>query len=105
MEALKKFIENTLDIPEINEDEAVYDGSFMIVPYMVSGLKGNGVPQTAVISASLELFYKDKTELVEKAIEMWKALAENKYVVSDPDYVYENNADLWRGTIDVNIIK
>ena len=104
MQKLQKLIEDKLNIPIIDENESVYDGCFMIYPYMTSGIQGNGIPQNLVTSVSLELFYSDKLELLSISNNLWLYLHQNGYISSSPDYIYEKNASLWRCSIKIEIL-
>lgn len=102
MSDLQTFIEDCLNIPYIPENQAIMDGSFMITPYMVESLKGDGKVQNVTVLSSVELFYEDKSDAVENGILLSSLLnEENNYVADDPDFTFENEAQIWRTTVRV----
>ena len=53
----------------------------------------------------LVLFYTDKTDCVDSAISLWKTIcATQGMTASDPDYTYEEDANMWRASIPTEII-
>lgn len=104
MENLIEKIRNALNIPYITEEDTVQDGCFLVVPYAVSGIHGNGKPMTEVLSVSVELFYEDKSVMNSDCTSLWIYLINEKYICSNPEYTYEQNKKMYRCTINVDII-
>lgn len=102
MDKLQDYIKTLLNIPCIAENHAVMDGSFIIEPYIVTSLRGDGGIQSVTISSVVNLFYKDKKDAVNNGILLFKGLSnEEGFCCDDPDFTYENEANMWHTTMRV----
>lgn len=100
MDELIEFIKSTINIPCIEQNEAVMDGSFALSPYMSQGLSGNGEIASVTNYYAIDIFFEDKKLAVENAITLWKALnANKKYCSQSPDYTYEQDAEMWHAVV------
>lgn len=105
MNDLKDLIVSTLEIPYIDESTPVFDGSFTMTPIYNNGLSGNGIVKTSTTTLNADLFYEDKINCVNSAVKLWKAISETKGMASEaPDYTYEENAQMWRATLSIELI-
>lgn len=105
MRELKDIIEDLLSIPYVEESTPVFDGSYALVPWMTNGLQGDGLVRTSKTSVYIELFYTDKVDCIDSAISLWKTICATKgMTASDPDYTYEEDANMWRASIPTEII-
>jgi len=105
MRELRDLIEDLLSIPYVEENTPVFDGSYALVPWLTSGLQGDGLVRTTKTSLYVELFYVDKMDCVNSAISLWKSIcATQGMTASDPDYTYEEDANMWRASIPTEII-
>lgn len=102
MDRLKDYIKNLLNIPFIAENQAIMDGCFTIGPYIVGSLRGDGGVQSITINSTVNLFYKNRTDAVKKGILLFKELCnEENIFCDDPDFTFENEANIWRTTMRV----
>lgn len=100
MDSVINFISTSLQIPYIEEEAAVMDGSFCLSPYMTEGLEGNGEIQSVTNLYAIDLFYRDKRHAVRNATLLWKMMnAEKNYCCDSPTYVLEQAAGLWRASL------
>jgi len=102
MENLIDLIENTIDIPYIEENDTVQDGCFAVTPYLTQYLRGDGVPIASHTRVEVTVFYNSKLELMATCQDIVVLLSENKYVCSDPSYVYDSNGELYKASINVD---
>lgn len=102
MNELNKFITELLQIPFIEENQAVVDGSFTVEPYMVDSLKGDGEVQNVSVLSTVNLFYWNRCDAVDNGILLFKKLCEsNNFFCDNPDFTFENEAKFWRTTLRV----
>lgn len=102
MDNLKVFISQTLQIPYIEPNNAVMDGSFTIEPFITSSLMGGGSVQNVVLNSSVNLFYRSQTDAVNNGIALFKALNDESGVFcEDPDFTYETESNYWRTSMNV----
>lgn len=95
-------IKDCLQIPFIEENHAVMDGSFTVTPYITDSLFGNSVPQSISVYSSVDLFYEKRTDAVNNGIKLFKALNNAQNIFCDnPDFTFEQDANLWRTTLMV----
>lgn len=88
---------------EISTDENVVENSFIIEPYMTEDvLKGDGRPEEISTSYQIDVFFKNKGELVAKAKEL--SLALGQFPNGGFTFTYEGVARLWRGTVTIEKI-
>lgn len=80
------------------------DGSFTLEPITSDGLRGNGVIQSGIDYYAVNLFYFDKKELVVVTKRLCSTLLQDGMICDTPSYVYEREADIWRGMLRVGII-
>lgn len=100
MDNLIEFIKNTLNIPYIEENEAVMDGCFCLSPYTSTGLSGNGQITSVTNYYAIDIFYEDKKIAVAQSIKLWKELnSQNNYCSQSPDYTYEQGAEMWHAVV------
>lgn len=102
MKALKDLIK-TIIPNELSQDEGVKNNSFVLDPYILGhALNGDGLPQEIFTEFQLDIFFKNKGELIAKS----KAITETlgAYPVEDFIYTWESTARLWRGTTIIELI-
>lgn len=105
MNELVSILTELLSIPYVEEDSPVFDGSFMLVPYMAGGLQGDGLVQVTSTMLYIELFYANKSTCIQSAISVWSEIcAQQGMTAEEPDYTYEAEAGLWRASIPVEMI-
>lgn len=105
MTTLIELIENTLDIPHLEAGSAVMDGSFFITPFQTMSLRGNGGVQRVDTYLAIDMFYKSNDDIVTNTNVLFGVLGnDSRYVVQDPDYVYDRDADYWQSTMIITII-
>lgn len=105
MTQLSETIENLLNIPSREAGDAVMDGCFFINPFMTSTLKGDGHVQDSKLHISLDLFYADKSEVVQNTLLLLNELgSDSRYVISDPTYTYYEDAEMWQSAMNIIII-
>lgn len=80
------------------------DGSFTLEPVISDGLRGNGMIQSVIDYYTVNLFYSDKKELVADAKKLGRILLQDGMICDMPSYIYEREADIWRGMLQVGII-
>lgn len=103
MDKLIDLIGEFLNIPEIEPNEAVQDGSFQISPIRTDGLRGDGKFCTMQDVFSVNLFYANKLEMMADVKALVNHLIDHKYKCSAPDYTYEMNGGIWRANIQVEV--
>lgn len=105
MNELIDLITDLLSIPYVEEDSPVFDGSFVLVPYMANGLSGNGIVQTTTTMLYAELFYTEKATCIDSAMKLWKEIGKTEGMAAEqPEYIHEKDAHMWRGRIPIEII-
>lgn len=102
MTELKTIIKSII-AKEISLDENVVDNSFVLDPYMnENALKGDGHPEEITTSYQLDIFFKNKGELIAKSKLL--AIALGDYPMNEFVFNYEGVARLWRGTVTIQTI-
>lgn len=102
LKALKNLIK-TLVETELNPNDTVSANSFTINPVSLAiGLKGDGCVQESVQRYEVDFFFKQKGEVMAKAVALSKLLSE--YIIGDVYLLWEQNVLLWRGMFTVEII-
>ena len=105
MNDLKDLIVAGLQIPYIDENTPVFDGSFTMTPIYNNGLSGNGIVKTSTTLLNVDLFYTDKIDCVDSAVKLWRTISETKGMASEaPDYTYEESANMWRATLAIELV-
>jgi len=100
--SLIETIRDCLQIPFIEENNAVMDGSFTVEPYYADSFFGDGAPQNVSIYSSVDLFYVNRNDATSNGIKLFKALNEVQGCFCDnPDFTFEKEANLWRTTLRV----
>lgn len=88
---------------ELMQDENVVASSFLLEPFMTETiLKGDGQPAELSTTYQLDVFFKNKGELVAKCKQLVEALAD--YPMEPFSYIWESNARLYRGTTNIEIL-
>lgn len=103
MDRIIDLIENTIDIPYIEENDAVQDGCFAITPYLTSFLRGDGVPVASNTQMEVTVFYESKIALVEACKNIIVLLSENNFICSDLSYTHDSNGNLYRANFTTNL--
>lgn len=103
MDRLIEEISDFLNIPHLEPNQAVQDGSFQIAPISSNGVRGNGMFQNLRDYVSVNLFYTDKKEMVHDVKSLVYHLQELQYICSAPDYTYEINGGIWRANINLEV--
>ena len=99
---LKNLIK-TVVTTELNPNDKVVADSFTINPVILMvGLKGDGSVQESVQRYELDFFFKEKGNVMAKAISLQDTLKD--YVIGDLYLTWEENVLLWRGTFSIEII-
>lgn len=101
MNDLIELITQTLQIPYLTEQDTVYDGSYTLIPYMSTSIKGNGKTVNENDYASVELFYKNKFTALEEVKRLKRTLEDNHYVCENPEIIREDNGDIYRASMNV----
>jgi len=105
MTRLINTIQDLLEIPSLEAGEPVMDGCFFINPFMTSSFKGNGQIQDTKLHLALNMFYSSKADIVTNTMSLLTTLSSNnRYAISDPDYTYFEDADMWQSTMNIIII-
>lgn len=100
--SLIETIKDCLQIPFIEESNAVMDGSFTVAPYLTDSLMADGAPQSISIYSSVDLFYVNRNDAINNGIKLFKALNDIQGCFCDnPDFTFENEANFWRTTLRV----
>lgn len=102
MENLIEQIKGSIKVPYVSEMDAVFNGCFTVEPFMISSLRGDGVPVTAVDHYQVNLFYADRKKMICAAKALYQYLKSTKgCACEDPSLQYETNIGLWRAIIVV----
>lgn len=99
--ALENLIADALNIPFVNEDDAVFDGCFNTEPWMTETFDGNGVPVHITDHISINIFHTNKVDVMSSVHELLPVLAKNKVVAGMPDYTWQEAGRMWMATINV----
>ena len=105
MTKLMEWIKSITEMPYIDESGIVMDGSFDLYPVITGGIEGNGEVQNTYTTYSCNVFLKNKEEMVKICTKLWKELCKQKYVCDQPDYTYENEGHIWRGTLMIQAVE
>lgn len=85
---------------ELDQDTNVKTNSFILEPYMMNDvLKGDGKATESAVTYQLDLFFKNRGELVAKSTLVANAV--NKYMVGAWSFTWESTARLWRATATI----
>lgn len=97
-----ELVKDALNIPYIDENNAIMDGSFTVSPYITDSLVGDGNPVNITVYSTIDLFYLSKTDAVNNGILLFKTLCEeNGICCENPDFTYENDGKIWRSSVRV----
>ena len=98
MDKLIELITNSLgkSYPEIKEGDVITPPCFVLTPYGLNGLKGNGIPVENTVSYEICVFTYGRMEALAVSLKMKNDLAENGYACTDPYIEYEKNAKSWK---------
>ena len=98
MDKLEKVIQNAVgkQYSCIQDGDAVVVPCYLIVPFGVSGLKGNGSCVEQVVLCEVSFFVETRSDAVSVAVDMANVLKEHGYVCADTQIGYEKNAKSWK---------
>lgn len=97
---LIEYVKDECNIPYVEDNEAVLDGSFTVSPIMTDGLTGDGAVQCVVNHYAIDMFFISKLEAINSATAVWKLLNSKKqYCSGAPDYTFEVDAGFWHASI------
>ena len=95
IDIITKIVPNELDL-----DANVKTNSFILDPYLMDDvLKGDGVATESTVTYQLDVFFKNKGELIAKTKLISNAL--NIFVLSSWSFRWESTARVWRGTVSI----
>lgn len=101
MDDLIKIISEGLNIPYIEEEDAIIDGSFGIEPWMSSALIADGQPQNITDNMTVYLYFTTKSEAIAAVHTLWPILTANHIAVSQPDYTWQEGGSLWMASLRI----
>lgn len=98
MDSLEKVIQNAVgkQYSCIQDGDAVIAPCYLIAPFGVGGLKGNGSCIEQFVQCEICFFVEKRSDAVSVAVDMANVLSENDYVCTDPQIEYEKNAKSWK---------
>lgn len=98
MDRLEKVIRNTVgeQFSCIQEGDVVISPCYLITPFGVGGLKGNGSCTEQFVQCEICFFVETRSDAVSVAVDMANVLPENDYICTDPQIEYEKNAKSWK---------
>ena len=95
---IEKIITDKLNMPCLNDEDEIYDKTFVSTPILTNGLFGNGAVKGRYICKSIDIFMSNRDELKSTSIGIVEEVRKNGYVCSEINFQYEKNAGLWRAT-------
>ncbi len=101
MDRLINHIKEITNAIYITEDENVYDNTFALNAVLSRALKANGRVQNISDYYNMDYFATDKIQLKETMRKLLVELTIRKYVCTDPEYSYEANGHIWKGTMQI----
>lgn len=104
IDELIELIGSTLNIPYIEENNAVMDGSFTLAPYMSNAEYGDGKAISISDMYGFNIFYSDKSDAMTATKTIWSVLNQNNIRMSFPTYLWEPNANIYRASMNLEVI-
>lgn len=99
---LENLISEALNIPVIEENDAIIDGCFSTQPWMTESFNGNGEPLNITDHIAIQLFYNKKNDAISAVHELLPVLMRNNIYANMPDYSWQKDGNLYMVTINVN---
>ena len=98
MDKLKNLMQEALgkEYSCIQDGDAIMTPCYLITPFGVGGLKGNGSCIEQFVRCEICLFVETRSDAVTVAVDMSNVLSENDYICTDPQIEYEKNAKSWK---------
>lgn len=101
MTALCEFIKTELNMPLIEEDDAVLNGCFACTPFLTGALRGNGSAAAVTQHYTIEIFMMGRENIVQSTTNLYKKLLKAGYACEDPAYVYDRTSRYWGASFNV----
>lgn len=80
----------------IQEGDVVIPPCYLITPYGIGGLRGNGSCVNSTVQYEICFFMESRLKAVEIAVLLQKRFQYNKYACTDPQIQHEKNAKAWK---------
>ena len=98
MNKLEMLVQNALgkQYSCIQDGDAVIVPCYLITPYGVGTLKGNGMCVEQTLQCEVCFFVESREKAFNLATQLNCVFLKNQYVCSDPGIEYEKNAKAWK---------
>lgn len=80
----------------IQDGDVVITPCYLIAPYGLGALKGNGICAEQTLRCEVCFFVETRKIATEIASQMQQVFLRNHYICTDPEMEYEKNAKAWK---------